>query len=131
MAFKMGCLVNVIHNYGVHVTMCLGPSMLPTFNRSGDFVLVEQLSVMTDNIRRGDIVIAKNRRRIRGTRCASGSSAEEGMSLPCRRLAASVAHNGSRFPLDTYGFKGITKTTRQTHATTDLFPLACFEARFS
>ena len=69
MAFKMGCLVNVIHNYGAHVTMCLGPSMLPTLNRSGDFVLVEQLSVMADNIRRGDIVISKSPTNPRHTVC--------------------------------------------------------------
>ena len=65
-ALRAGCLVNVIHNYGMEVTMCLGPSMLPTFNRHGanpsppplrrheTFVLVSSLRTKNEGIQPND-----------------------------------------------------------------------------
>jgi signal peptidase I len=53
-------LVNVIHTYGMEVTMCLGPSMLPTFNHRGDVVLMERVSVLVDGVENGDVVIARS-----------------------------------------------------------------------
>ena len=49
--------------------MCLGPSMLPTFNRSGDVVLMERVSVMTGGVERGDVVIARSPANPRHTVC--------------------------------------------------------------
>ena len=51
------------------MTMCLGPSMLPTFNRSGDVVLMEHVSVMRNAIETGDVVIAKSPSNPRHTVC--------------------------------------------------------------
>jgi hypothetical protein len=39
---------------------CLGPSMLPTFNVSGDILLLEHLSVTFEKIRAGDVVMARS-----------------------------------------------------------------------
>ena len=52
--------MNVIHSYGMEVTMCLGPSMLPTFNHRGDVVLMERVSVFANGVNRGDVVISKS-----------------------------------------------------------------------
>ena len=49
--------------------MCLGPSMLPTFNRSGDVVLLERVSVLTGDVARGDVVIARSPSNPRHTVC--------------------------------------------------------------
>ena len=49
--------------------MCLGPSMRPTFNRSGDVVLMERVSVMTGGVERGDVVIARSPANPRHTVC--------------------------------------------------------------
>jgi hypothetical protein len=53
-------LVNVIHTYGMEVTMCLGPSMLPTFNHRGDVVLMERVSVLVEGVENGDVVISRS-----------------------------------------------------------------------
>ena len=53
-------MVNVIHTYGMEVTMCLGPSMLPTFNHRGDVVLMERVSVLLDGVENGDVVISRS-----------------------------------------------------------------------
>ena len=53
-------MVNVIHTYGMEVTMCLGPSMLPTFNHRGDVVLMERVSVLVDGVENGDVVISRS-----------------------------------------------------------------------
>lgn len=39
---------------------CVGPSMMPTFNPSGDVALVEHVSVEMEWIRPGDVVIARS-----------------------------------------------------------------------
>jgi len=56
---KFGSLFYVLHEYGIDVTTCIGPSMMPTFNQVGDVVVMERV---TPNIlrsyRRGDVVIA-------------------------------------------------------------------------
>lgn len=68
-ALRLGCVVNIVHTYGMEVTMCLGPSMLPTFNRSGDVVLLERVSVLTGDVARGDVVIARSPSNPRHTVC--------------------------------------------------------------
>jgi inner membrane protease subunit 1 len=39
-----------------HLQQCIGPSMLPTFNLSGDWVLVEHISVKLGRLQQGDVV---------------------------------------------------------------------------
>lgn len=39
---------------------CIGPSMMPTFNPRGDVTLVEHVSVWTNNIQVGDVVLARS-----------------------------------------------------------------------
>eukprot|EP00271_Cylindrocystis_brebissonii_P014916 TRINITY_DN36617_c0_g1_i1.p1 TRINITY_DN36617_c0_g1~~TRINITY_DN36617_c0_g1_i1.p1 ORF type:complete len:167 (-),score=18.83 TRINITY_DN36617_c0_g1_i1:310-810(-) len=52
------CFYHCFTNYVMEVTLCLGPSMLPTFNESGDVVLLEHLSPRFENLQEGDVVIA-------------------------------------------------------------------------
>ena len=66
---QFGCMVNVMHNYAVEVTMCLGPSMLPTFNKKGDIVLLEHFSKFRRKIERGDVVVSKSPTNPRHTVC--------------------------------------------------------------
>ena len=42
--FQFGAILYATKTYVVDVTMCLGPSMLPTFNQAGDIVLVDALA---------------------------------------------------------------------------------------
>ena len=41
----------VVNTYVVDVTMCVGPSMLPTFNVSGDIVLIVSRCFSLVNVR--------------------------------------------------------------------------------
>jgi signal peptidase I len=41
---KFGCFLHCVHEYVVEVTMCVGPSMLPTFNTAGDVVILDRAS---------------------------------------------------------------------------------------
>jgi hypothetical protein len=40
--FKFGCLFYVTHEYIIDVTTCIGPSMWPTLNYTGDVVLMDK-----------------------------------------------------------------------------------------
>ena len=40
--------------------MCVGPSMLPTFNHVGDVVVMERVTPFLRSYTRGDVVIAKS-----------------------------------------------------------------------
>mmetsp|Transcript_11847 Transcript_11847/g.16059 ORF Transcript_11847/g.16059 Transcript_11847/m.16059 type:complete len:186 (-) Transcript_11847:48-605(-) len=55
---KFGCFVNVFHNYVGQITVCEGPSMLPTLSPSGDIVLAECLTIHKGDISKGDVVVA-------------------------------------------------------------------------
>ena len=55
---QFGCLLHCIHEYGVDVTMCVGPSMLPTFSLIGDVVIMERITPKLNYYSRGDVVIA-------------------------------------------------------------------------
>ena len=57
---QFGCLLHLIHEYGVDVTTCVGPSMQPTFNDVGDVVIMERLTPHLHRYTRGDVVIAKS-----------------------------------------------------------------------
>jgi len=66
---KFGCFLHVMHEYVLEVTMCVGPSMLPTFNASGDIVLLERFSPRMAKLQRGDIVVARSPTNAKQTVC--------------------------------------------------------------
>jgi len=67
---KLGSLFYVVHEYGVDVTTCIGPSMLPTFNVVGDVVLMERVSTnVFKRYTRGDVVIAQSPTKANQTVC--------------------------------------------------------------
>lgn len=55
---KFACAVHVISEYIGEVTLCVGPSMQPTLNSSGDIILTECISHRRGKIERGDVVVA-------------------------------------------------------------------------
>ncbi|KNE56681.1 hypothetical protein AMAG_02464 [Allomyces macrogynus ATCC 38327] len=55
---KLGAFIHVFNSYVAEVTMCMGPSMLPTFNMLGDFVLIDKISPRFGRIELGDVVVA-------------------------------------------------------------------------
>ncbi|KAJ7532546.1 hypothetical protein O6H91_13G009300 [Diphasiastrum complanatum] len=52
------CFLDVFSNHVMQVHQCLGPSMLPTFNVSGDILLMELFSAKFERIKPGDVVMA-------------------------------------------------------------------------
>ena len=58
---KFGTIFYVIHEYLCDVTTCIGPSMLPTFNQTGDVVLMERVTTrVLKKFSRGDVVISQS-----------------------------------------------------------------------
>ncbi|KAJ1500419.1 hypothetical protein HMI54_009940 [Coelomomyces lativittatus] len=57
---QLGAFVHVFNSHIAEVTMCIGPSMLPTLNMYGDFVLVNKLAPRFRDFDLGDIVVAKS-----------------------------------------------------------------------
>uniref|UniRef100_A0A7S0WXM8 Peptidase S26 domain-containing protein n=1 Tax=Pyramimonas obovata TaxID=1411642 RepID=A0A7S0WXM8_9CHLO len=55
---KFGCFMHCVHNYFLQITVCQGPSMLPTLNHVGDIVLTECISAHLKKIKSGDVVVA-------------------------------------------------------------------------
>lgn len=47
------------HNYH-YLLQCVGPSMMPTFNPQGDVALVEHITVLSNNLKVGDVVTARS-----------------------------------------------------------------------
>mmetsp|Transcript_24092 Transcript_24092/g.37817 ORF Transcript_24092/g.37817 Transcript_24092/m.37817 type:complete len:184 (+) Transcript_24092:33-584(+) len=58
--FQFTCLLHCFHEHVLDVTICIGPSMLPTFNTEGDVVLVEFFSTRLQKLKSGDVVVAKS-----------------------------------------------------------------------
>ncbi len=50
--------MHVMQTYCFDVTMCVGPSMQPTFNAAGDIVLIDRLSHRLRSVRKGQVVVA-------------------------------------------------------------------------
>jgi len=59
-AFQFCCILHCFHEHVLDVTICIGPSMLPTFNVEGDVVLVEFFSTKFQRLKTGDVVVAKS-----------------------------------------------------------------------
>jgi inner membrane protease subunit 1 len=59
---QFGALIHVVGEYCVDVSMTKGPSMLPTFNHSGDVVLVDKCTyhLGPHMISKGDVVVARS-----------------------------------------------------------------------
>jgi signal peptidase I len=53
---KFGGVLMCCQTYLLDITMCIGPSMLPTFNSVGDIVLCDKLTPRLRRLRRGDVV---------------------------------------------------------------------------
>ncbi|KAI8366719.1 mitochondrial inner membrane protease subunit 1 [Radiomyces spectabilis] len=51
------CFIHCFNQYVVGTTLCLGPSMLPTFNMTGDFIAVEHLSKRFETLNPGDVIV--------------------------------------------------------------------------
>ncbi|CAM9232378.1 unnamed protein product [Pylaiella littoralis] len=51
-------ILHCINEYVFGITACAGPSMIPTFNQSGDVIFAEMISPSTGRLDRGDVVIA-------------------------------------------------------------------------
>jgi inner membrane protease subunit 1 len=66
---RFGSLLYVVNTYGFEVTMCVGPSMLPTFSTAGDIVLVEKATPLLQRVARDDVVIAVSPTNPRQTVC--------------------------------------------------------------
>lgn len=73
---NVGCLIHCATEYLAEFTLCIGPSMKPTLNRSsnGDIVITEHVSARYRQLKRNDIVIA---------RCPSNPD-----KMICKRIAA-------------------------------------------
>ena len=57
---QAGCALHFVNGNVVEVTMCLGPSMMPTFQQQGDYVLTEHITPALGRLRVGDVVIARS-----------------------------------------------------------------------
>lgn len=82
-----GCIIYTIHTYVVDLTMCIGPSMRPTLNGTGDIVLVENITPLLHMLRPGQIVIAK-------------SPSKPGLTV-CKRIVGmegDIVHPSKKYP---------------------------------
>ncbi|CAM8994788.1 unnamed protein product [Rhodiola kirilowii] len=54
------CVLHITNSYLVTPALAEGPSMLPTINLTGDFILAEKISVRLGKVRSGDIVLIRS-----------------------------------------------------------------------
>ncbi|KAH0717705.1 hypothetical protein KY285_013736 [Solanum tuberosum] len=57
---KFLCGIHVTNSYICTFALTQGPSMLPTFNLTGDLVLAERLSTRFEKMQRGDVVLVRS-----------------------------------------------------------------------
>ena len=70
LSVRVGSVIYCCYEYGFNITMCMGPSMLPTLNSSGDILLVDRLSPrIWSDYECGEIVIAKSPTKPQQTVC--------------------------------------------------------------
>ncbi|CAI5962396.1 unnamed protein product [Closterium sp. NIES-65] len=107
---QFACCYHVFTNYVMDVTMCMGPSMLPTLNAAGDVVLLEHITPALHALKPGDIVVAK--------------SPSNPRMMVCKRVVAMEGHErvvameGSEvhaMPPATRGFMGGRGKHAETH----------------
>ncbi len=66
---RFGSLLYVVNTYVFEVTMCVGPSMVPTFSTAGDIVLVDKVTPHLLGLRRNDVVVSVSPTNPRQTVC--------------------------------------------------------------
>ncbi|CAI5466268.1 unnamed protein product [Closterium sp. Yama58-4] len=81
---QFACCYHVFTNYVMDVTMCMGPSMLPTLNAAGDVVLLEHITPALHALKPGDIVVAK--------------SPSNPRMVVCKRIVAMEGHEVHAMP---------------------------------
>lgn len=57
---KFAAFLHCLHEYVVEISMCCGPSMLPTLNAAGDIVVMDRITPRLKRIKVGDVVICKS-----------------------------------------------------------------------
>ncbi|CAI5514357.1 unnamed protein product [Closterium sp. Naga37s-1] len=113
---QFACCYHVFTNYVMDVTMvrddvsmgrddvtlCMGPSMLPTLNAAGDVVLLEHITPALHALKPGDIVVAK--------------SPSNPRMMVCKRVVAMEGHEVHAMPPPPRGFMGGRGKHAETHA---------------
>eukprot|EP00127_Corallochytrium_limacisporum_P002445 Clim_evm2s128 gene=Clim_evmTU2s128 len=82
------CL-HLFSEYVAEVRMCVGPSMVPTFNSKGDIVVLEKISTQLGKLKPGDIVVA--------------TSPSDPKQTVCKRIAAIAGETVLRDPRKPHG----------------------------
>ncbi|KAI8070423.1 mitochondrial inner membrane peptidase complex catalytic subunit [Gongronella butleri] len=54
---QFACFAHMFNQYVAEFTFCIGPSMLPSFNMSGDIVLVDHISPRFKPLAPGDVIV--------------------------------------------------------------------------
>ncbi|CAI5523171.1 unnamed protein product [Closterium sp. Naga37s-1] len=98
---QFACCYHVFTNYVMDVTMCMGPSMLPTLNAAGDVVLLEHITPALHALKPGDVVVAK--------------SPSNPRMMVCKRVVAMEGHEVHAMPPPTRGFMGGRGKHAETH----------------
>lgn len=57
---KFLCFLHVTNKYLCTIALVYGPSMLPTFNLTGDLVLADRISILFNRVGKGDIVLVRS-----------------------------------------------------------------------
>lgn len=89
---KFGAFLHCLHEYVVEVSMCCGPSMLPTFNMAGDIVLMDRISPRLGRIRVGDVVICKSPTHPHQTVCKRVAALEDEKAPGFRQAVVPKGH---------------------------------------
>nr|GMD05348.1 mitochondrial inner membrane protease subunit 1-like [Ipomoea batatas] len=87
---KFFCAIHITNTYVCTFALTRGPSMLPTFNLTGDFVLAERLSTRFGKVVPGDVVLVRspeNPRKIINKRVVGVAGDTVKFLLRTRRIA--------------------------------------------
>lgn len=72
--------------------MCCGPSMMPTFNMTGDIVLMDRITPRLGSVSVGDIVICKSPTHATQTVCKRVAALEGGEVPSCPSVTVPRGH---------------------------------------
>mmetsp|Transcript_25697 Transcript_25697/g.67425 ORF Transcript_25697/g.67425 Transcript_25697/m.67425 type:complete len:214 (+) Transcript_25697:227-868(+) len=87
---RYACYIHVFTEYVCEVTLCVGPSMMPTLNQSGDVVLTESWTPRRGLLERGDVVVAVSPRNPNSAIC------KRVLGLPGDRVCINAGESGPR-----------------------------------
>ncbi|KAI8333723.1 mitochondrial inner membrane peptidase complex catalytic subunit [Chlamydoabsidia padenii] len=54
---QFACFIHLFNQHVAELTFCVGPSMLPTCNMTGDIMLVEHISQRFKSLEPGDVIV--------------------------------------------------------------------------